>query len=128
MMVFPVTSIPASAAALALIVLSMMVSLSRMKLDAAHGDAGDPGLLRRIRAQGNYVEYVPIGLILIGLAEACGVTAPILWALGGLLALGRLLHALGTFRGSTPLRAAGMIATYLSMLGASALLLYLALA
>lgn len=118
----PVTSVLAAAAVVALIALSFAVSLRRMKLDAAHGDAGDAMLLRRIRAHGNFLEYVPIALIVIGLAELGGADRSWLWIVAGGLALGRLLHAIGTVRGSTPLRAAGMIGTYLPLLAAAALM------
>lgn len=123
-MALPVTSVFAAIAALALVVMSFRVSLLRMRVGATHGDAGDPMLLRRIRAQGNFIEYVPIGLILMALLELRGTDGAILWGIGGVLALGRASHALGTLSGTTPLRAAGMIGTYLALLAGAGLLLY----
>ncbi len=68
----PVTSLVASLAAIALIVLSISVSLRRMKVDTRIGFGSDEILMRRIRAQGNFTEYVPLVLILLGLAEYRG--------------------------------------------------------
>jgi len=120
----PVTSLVASVAAVALIALSLDVSLRRMKVGPDVGTGEDAALLRRIRAQGNYIEYVPIGLILLGLAEYRGGSATMLWTIGGLLLAGRLLHAVGMLGGSTAPRALGMLLTYASLLaGAVALAL-----
>lgn len=47
----PVTSLVASLAAIALIVLSISVSLRRMKVDTRIGFGSDEILMRRIRAQ-----------------------------------------------------------------------------
>jgi uncharacterized membrane protein YecN with MAPEG domain len=34
------------------------------------GDGGDPEMSQAIRAHGNFAEYVPLGLILLGLVRA----------------------------------------------------------
>lgn len=119
-MMLPVTSLVAAASAAALVAISIRVSLARMGAGRQIGDGGDERLLRVIRAQGNFVEYVPMALILLGLLELAGASAGLLWALGGLLAAGRLLHYAGMLAGSTPLRAGGMIGTYLMLLAAAA--------
>lgn len=120
----PITSLLAALAAVALVGLSFSVSLKRMKVGVNLGVGDDPALLCRIRAQGNFTEYVPVALFLCGLAEFRGASAPWLWTLAGLLILGRLSHAVGILTGSTPLRAMGMLATYASLLtGAAAILL-----
>lgn len=110
------TAYVAALAALALVALSLSVSLRRMKVGTELGLGDDGVLMRRIRAQGNFVEYVPLGLILLGLAEYRGAAAVVLWAIIGLLVLGRALHAAGLLTGKTPLRAAGMLATYAALL------------
>lgn len=119
----PVTSVFAAAAALMLIVLSMAVSFRRIKIQVDHGDGGDRALHRRIRAQGNFIEYVPICLILLGLLELRATPVMWLWGLGLLVAAGRLLHAAGTYAGVTPLRAAGMLSTMVSLAGGAVLLI-----
>lgn len=63
----PITSTVAAFAAIGLIALSVPVSLRRMAVKQPLGPGDDPALLRRIRAQGNFTEYVPIVLILLGL-------------------------------------------------------------
>ncbi len=108
----PVTSSVAALAAVALVVLSVRVSLARMRTGVRIGAGEDEGLLRRIRAQGNFTEYVPLALILLGLAEARGAGAGWLWAIVGLLVAGRALHVAGIETGRTALRAPGMLGTY----------------
>ena len=36
------------------------------------GEGGDAALQRRVRAQGNFTEYVPMALLVIGAVEAAG--------------------------------------------------------
>ena len=112
----PITTFLAAAATLALVGLSFAVSLRRMKVGVDVGLGNDLGLLRRIRAQGNFIEYVPLALILSGLAEYRGATSMLLWGFAGLLLLGRAAHAAGMLTGTTGLRAIGMLSTYAAML------------
>lgn len=124
MLELPVTSIIAAIAAVALVGLSLPVSLRRARTGVVAGDGGDETLRRLIRTQGNFIEYAPVGLIVLGLAEAGGAAAAALWTVGGLLVGGRTSHAVGMMLGSTPLRAAGMLATYGALLyGASILVI-----
>jgi uncharacterized membrane protein YecN with MAPEG domain len=118
----PITSTAAIVAALALTGLSLLVSLARMKAGTDIGTGTDAGLLRRIRAQGNFIEYVPMGLILLGLAEYRGAGSLVLWLSAALFAAGRAAHAAGMIGGSTPLRGIGMLATYAALLGLSLVL------
>jgi len=119
----PVTSVTAAIAALMLIALSVPISLRRAKLKAVSGDAGDPTLQRLIRAQGNFIEYAPMGLILLALVEVGVTSATMLWTIGILLIAGRGLHALGMIRGSTVVRAIGMLGTFASLLISAFILL-----
>lgn len=118
----PVTTIIAALAAVALVGLSFSVSLARMKAGVEIGIGDDVRLLRRIRAQGNFIEYVPIALILCGLAEYRSIGHGWVWTIAASLVLGRLAHATGMLAGSTPFRAIGMLATYASLLTAAAAL------
>lgn len=117
-----VTAVVASLAAILLVGLSFSVSLTRMKVGTEIGLGTDSGLLRRIRAQGNFIEYVPLALIVLGLAEYRGASAVWLWSVAGLLIIGRGLHATGILSGSTPARAVGMLSTYGALLGGVAAL------
>ena len=117
-----VTTLTASIFAVALIALSVPVSLRRAAtgIEAGYGD--DEMLRRRIRAQGNFTEYAPVGLIVLMLVEARGTSAMLVWLVAGALIAGRALHAAGMLSGSTPLRASGMLLTFGSLLLGAALL------
>lgn len=56
------------------------------------GDGGDAEMLRRIRGHGNFAEYVPFILLMIGMLEWAGFNAWVIHALGATLLLARLLH------------------------------------
>jgi uncharacterized protein len=81
------------------------------------GDAGDRELLSRMRAQGNCAEYMPLGLILLLLAEQPG--PGVLFHLAGVsLLIGRFVHAghLAILRTSYVLRPVAVTATFTSYL------------
>lgn len=117
----PVTTLFASLLGLLLIVLSDLVSRTRKRSRVSLGHGGDPMLERTMRAHGNFVEYVPLGLILLGLMEVQLPPAWVLHAFGGMLLLGRLLHAYGMVRPDGPIsgRYWGTALTWLMLLGAS---------
>ncbi len=118
----PITGTVAALASVALVALSIPVSLQRMKVDTRIGTGSDPTLLCRIRAQGNFTEYVPLALIVLGLCEYRGVPGVWLYTIAVLLVLGRALHVAGMLSGVTPIRASGMVGTYSALLvGAAAL-------
>ena len=88
-----ITPLYAAALTALFITLSLRVIALRRTGRVSLGDAGDPALLARIRAQGNCAEYVPLGVVLLLLAELAG-TSPALLHLSGLLLLaGRICHA-----------------------------------
>ena len=64
------------------------------------GDGGDAQLQRRIRAHANFVEYVPIALLVLALLEMTGLRPVYVAALGGTLLVARVLHAIGLSRAS----------------------------
>ncbi len=94
-----VTALYASVLALFFMMLSFRTVGARRQANVLLGDGGDDRLLRHIRVQGNFAEYVPLALLLLLLAELQGVPALLLHGLGGLLLAGRLLHAFGLSRG-----------------------------
>lgn len=120
----PITGAVAVYCALLLLALSFYVSLGRMKTGVTVGFGENEDLLRRIRAQGNFTEYVPMALILIGIAEYRGAGATGLWIVALLLAGGRTLHAAGMLTGVLPLRGAGMLATYATLIGGACLVVF----
>jgi uncharacterized membrane protein YecN with MAPEG domain len=95
---FPVTTLYAAILGILLVVLSDLVSRSRKKAKISIGSSGDPILERAVRAHGNFVEYVPLALILLLLLEVQAAAPLMLHILGGTLLAGRLLHVYGMIR------------------------------
>lgn len=126
MTAFPVTSLHAGLLGLLLLVLSFRVSLVRRATGTPLGQGDDPRLLRAIRAQGNFVEYAPITLLLLLLLEAGGAASGVLQILGGMAVGGRVLHALGISppRERLILRQLGMLLSWAALGLAAALLLW----
>lgn len=92
MSALPVTALYAGLLGLWLLALSYEVVRRRWRHDVSLGTGGEPELERAIRAHGNAAETVPIGLILLGLAEGMGMPAWLLHLAGLSLLMGRLLH------------------------------------
>ncbi len=63
------------------------------KISLGHGD--DEETERRIRAHANFVEYAPLGILLIAIAESLSAHIILLHLIGLMLLVGRLLHAYG---------------------------------
>lgn len=121
-MILPITTLSVVVAAALLIALSVPVSLRRAQLGIEIGDPReDVTLTRRIRAHGNFTEYVPLALLLIALVEASKNLHAAL-ALAAVLLIARLAHAAGTLAGVTWLRGIGMLATFVTLFGGIAVL------
>lgn len=127
MTTLPVTSVFAGLAALALAFLGLRVAYYRMRARIAYGDQDDRELRRRIRAHGNFIEYVPLALVALGLIEMNGAPKWQVWALGGALALARIAHAAGLLSGVMGLRAPGATLTFIVLAVSGVLLLWQAL-
>jgi uncharacterized membrane protein YecN with MAPEG domain len=115
------TPIFAALVAFLLLTLWTRVILYRRANRVSLGDAGDPVLLRLMRAQSNCTEYAPIALLLLLVLELQGWSGVTLAALGLMLVAGRLIHAYG-FSGTPEklnMRIAGMALT-LTMVAVSA--------
>jgi uncharacterized membrane protein YecN with MAPEG domain len=113
------TTITAAVLAIGLILLSVPVSLRRMKSHIMLGTGDDATLLKLVRAQGNFIEYAPLGVTLLALVECTGGARWCVLLVAGALLAGRLLHPIGLLTGSTPLRGLGMLLTFTSLLSAS---------
>jgi len=117
-----ITALYAGLTGLFLAILSIRVSLMRMRLGAAHSDGHNMRLANAIRLQGNLIEYAPTVIILILLCELQGLPGWALHLFGMMFLSGRLLHLIGF--SSQPqilsLRKLGMVLTY-SMLTFSGL-------
>jgi uncharacterized membrane protein YecN with MAPEG domain len=75
--------------------LAMRIGKLRQVHQVSVGDGGNEHLLRRMRAQANFHEMVPLTLILFGLVEAAGRGGVWLAPLGAVFLLGRIAHAFG---------------------------------
>lgn len=90
-----VTSIIAVVLTGMLIKLSLAVIAMRRKNKVGLGSGGHEDLERAIRAQGNFAEYVPFGLILLACLELNGAPWWLVAIPGVALIIGRTIHAKG---------------------------------
>jgi len=90
------TMLTAGVLAMLLLLLSGFVIAGRYKFRIGLGDGNNEHMRRRIRIHANFIEYVPMALILMALVESAAIGPRWLpGALGVTLVAGRLLHALG---------------------------------
>src|SRR5579863_7623714 len=103
------------------VALAFLVVRQRQRTRTTFGSGGNPALERAIRAHANFIEYVPLILILLLLLELCGTPAWRLHAMGAALTIGRLLHAWGLSRSSDLSfgRAVGITLTWIVLFAAS---------
>jgi uncharacterized membrane protein YecN with MAPEG domain len=110
-----------------LLVLSVLVVRQRRRHGVELGDAEIPELTRAIRAFGNATEYVPGGLVALVALAIAGAQPLLVHAVGLVLFVGRLVHAISLSRSgaaSVP-RSAGITLTWIAYLVAGvALLVY----
>ncbi len=94
-MILQTTLCFAAAAAVINIWLMMRIGQLRRSLQVSVGDGGQDAIIRRMRAQANFIENVPITLILVGLVEMAGKGGNWLAPLGAVFLLGRVAHGFG---------------------------------
>jgi len=113
-----ISLLSAGIAALINIALAARCGKVRVASGMSHGDGGHPLLLKRMRAQANFVEYTPLALILILALELTGNGGWLLALSAAVFMLGRVLHAAG-MDGDKPnkLRMFGMLMTLPLLLG-----------
>lgn len=107
--------------ALMLMGLTAQVSRWRGKAQVGIGAGQSDELRRWVRVHGNFIEYVPLALLLLALLEIAGVGRQWIFTGGALLLLGRVLHAwgLGRHAGTSMGRFLGMVLTMV-VLGSAA--------
>lgn len=128
MQVLPITAITAAVFAILMVVLSAQTSLGRARLKASFGDSGDETLRRRIRAHGNFAEYAPMALILLGLVEGLGIARGTVLGLAIAFCCTRVLHAIGMlYTSRATLKAIAMFIQHAAFVYAAVLLLVRAL-
>jgi hypothetical protein len=102
--------------------IGLVLALNVVRLRAKHrvdlGTGGNSALEQAIRAHGNFVEYVPLILLLMLIAAMGGESLYWLHGMGIALTMGRLLHPWGLLgnRGVSVGRFSGTNITWLVML------------
>lgn len=91
----PITIYYAAILALFYVYLTLKVVKVRKKEKIAIGYGESKELSRAIRVHANFAEYVPLALLLLYFLESQGGHSIIMFLLGGLLLIGRILHAYG---------------------------------
>lgn len=118
------------AAAAAIITLWLMIRIGRVRMAGKiiHGDGGNALLMRRMRAQSNFVENVPLVLILIAVIEMTGRGGTWLAIIGAVFMLARVAHLIGMDKVEpNALRTGGALITMLTHLGLAVVAVLLAL-
>jgi uncharacterized membrane protein YecN with MAPEG domain len=92
-----ITPIYAGFFGIMLVVLSWRVTKLRYKHEGNKmlRDAGHNELTAAVRAQGNFIEYLPIALLLMWMLETMQFRPIVIHALGVLLVIARLMHVHG---------------------------------
>ena len=98
----PITALYAAFHVLLAFTLATRVIRLRLQHRVGLGDGGNEALGRAIRVHGNNMEYVPLALVAILVAEVNGASSLLVHACGIMLTLGRLLHAWGLGHSSGP--------------------------
>jgi uncharacterized membrane protein YecN with MAPEG domain len=81
------------------VVLALQVSRLRRGNRVTFGDGDNIKLRSAIRAHANFIEYVPIITLMVGMLEMSGMPpARVHWLMGALL-LARLIHPIGMYVG-----------------------------
>lgn len=116
----------AAVLALLFVWLSVLTIRARRRFRVAIGDGSDIRVIRPMRVQANFAEYVPFALLLIHLLDASGAPAVLVHGAGACLVAGRVSHAWGV---SQPVeqfgfRVFGMALTLGAILAAAAALLW----
>ena len=98
----PVTLATAAAAVTVNIWLGARVVRSRREHKIRIGDGGNEFVLRRMRAQANFIENAPFFLILLGALEVSGADRTALLAIAAVFILARVAHGVGMDGGEGP--------------------------
>ena len=114
--VLSVTPIYIATSGLLFLPITARVALYRIKSKISLGTGDDPEMLRRMRGQANFIETVPIALLILIAMEVLGASHTWLHALGLTLVLGRIAHYFGLIE-MAPLafRVIGIAATLLTI-------------
>ena len=115
-MILPTTLCFAAAAALVNFWLGMRCGKVRAAEKIGFGDGGNELMIRRMRAQSNFIEQTPLTVILVGLVEMSGRGGQWLAPAAAIFILGRIAHGIGmdgNFKAGRPI---GMLTAMLLQL------------
>lgn len=116
-MILAVTLTAAAAAVIVNLWLSLRVGALRRAHGISVGDGGNEALQRRMRAQLNFAENVPIVLVLIAALEIAGIGETWLAYVAGAFILGRVAHGFGMDGGKAQIgRVIGVLVTLATQL------------
>jgi len=91
----PITLLTAAAAVVLNIWLGWRIAEHRAGFKVSVGDGGHEPLLRRMRAQSNFIEQAPFFLILLAALELCGANRLALAAVALVFTVARIAHGIG---------------------------------
>ena len=122
-----ITGFYAGLLAIVFLVLSARVIAYRIHAKISLGEGEDKNMRRRIRAQANFVEYAPFGVLLLLLMELQNASPLLLHLCGVMLLAGRILHGIALSGTSQWMlgRRVGMILTLTTLALAACATLYL---
>lgn len=113
-----ITALYASLLALLMLALAATVVYFRLQRNTLAGDDGSSLFHSVIRAHANLVEYAPLAMVLMLIAELNAVSGIFLHTIGIVFTLGRVGHAYGMLRAEGdmhPARAAGTFISWLAI-------------
>lgn len=124
-MFLPITSLFAALLTLLLLVLTFRIISIRRTEHIGLGIGESKALEVAVRTHGNFIEFVPLSLILLGLMELAGASTMFLYLCGAVLFFARVSHAVGLAksRGTSQYRFFGALGTFLVLLFQAAYLL-----
>lgn len=114
-MAVPVTALYGAIHGVFNVLLAANVSRVRGKSQTFLGNGDSNELLLAIRRHGNHAEYVALFLVLLACAELSGGAARVLYGVGALFTLARVLHVVGVGFTPSPLRIFGTLFTWISI-------------
>ena len=119
-----ITMVTAGLMGFLLLMLGVRIVLYRRRAGISLGTGGDAGMETRVRAHGNAAEWIPIGLILLFLAEQTQGADWLVGAAAALLVVGRLLHPFGmALPAPNAPRVLGMVLTWAAIGGLALMVL-----
>jgi len=122
----PITPLFAAIFGIMYIFLSIGVIRFRLSNQVSLGDGGHKEVERAIRIHGNFAEYVPFTLLLLWVLEYLALSGTAILVMCIILLVSRIAHYIGMKQPALfKLRQIGMLGTFLVILVASSLILWL---